>query len=457
MVGSYLVSLGVEGGGSSVFVALLLVLTLLANLATNCFSARKVARGKGFRTFSKGIFRGRISNDALALRCALTRPRGRNVQQGGTSLNAIPASVGGACRVYDRCRGGLGSFHCDRLSARGRLALSSVLLCCRARGSLNSGCLLRRPLNPDLNVRTRLPILLTRCTFCRSHSVASCLGLLAAVHPCFRDVLGFRGRGSRTNFFVDSAALSQVLRRYDSFVQGPSDDCVLGVFRGGLSRCKGLSIPRRGTLLLTRRGLVGARIVPTCRRLVANLRTLHNAKGGAHNLACFGKKGTCCLCLLRDRVNSCIPMGRVRGQLSKRLSSRVNVTKAVLQRGPRLLAALDQKVAFERVGPTRVLGTLRRGVRASFPPLASIAFRLHAIRSSVGRCLDPTFCLAPPVSAKAPGIVCVGPTTDCRNLRLFAALTRRKFPKRLCRAIAFRHRGSSGVQGLLYASNFTRK
>lgn len=404
------------------------------------------------------MFQSRTYDGALALRCALTRPRGGNVEGPRTALKATLSSPTGAADLYRRCRGRLGSFTCSELSRRGQLAYSVLLLCFRAETSLKGGDTLSRPLKPNLNIRTRLPVLLTRCAFQAGRSVSSCLGLLDAIEPCFRDVVGLRGRGSRSKLFVDSAALSHVLGRYRSFITGPSSGCVSSVFTRGLGTFSGPTFDdrSRGGLYACRRGLVLARIVPTCRGLTSDLRDLHNANGDDQNLTFFRNKHRCCLCLLRDRAKACMPIKRVRGEVSTRLLSSCQRVSSLLGRSPSLVSELGRYSNRLALAPARVLRGLPRLVGGSFPRLGSTSCRLHAIRPSVGGFLDPTFCLAPPISAQDPGMVCVGSSKHASSLRLFNALTRRKFPNRLCRAISFTKGGPSSVECLIASSNCMR-
>lgn len=134
---------------------------------------------------------------------------------------------------------------------------------------------------------------------------------------------------------------------------------------------------------------------------------------------------------------------RLRRLAHERVSRSVANVRRTIGRTGRTTTVLRSK------GTREVLRGLGGKVKATFPRVPGASLRVGCMPRRVRRRLDPTFCVVPTVSCARRGMVCMGRVRVQSSLTLFAALTRRKCPKRLCRAVFFRDASPSPIEDVL--------
>lgn len=436
-----------------VAISFILCVSLILGIGLGYLVSHFFSEDAKFQNFTENLFQSEAGGSTLNLHYTLAHPEKYKISSDTVTFGEISADPAASFALMESYEEKLKSFSYKDLSRENQLTLDLLLLYFHTERSLGDNYLMEELLSPSLGIQAQLPILLAEYSFYDKEDITDYLELLTCVEDYFQQILNFEKAKSEAGFFMSDTTLDRILQQCRSFIDDPSDNCLLPVFQEKIQNFQDLTEKEKEQCLAAHEKIVKNSLIPAYENLMAGLEELRGTGSNSGGLYYFEGGQEYYRYLLRSQVGVYASPETIEQRLYQQLSADYQEMSKLITENPDLI----QQISAEDIPaqePEDTLQDLEKLYQKDFPPLEKPEYEVKYVHESMEDFLSPAFYLTPPIDTQSPNTIYINQASQTSNLELFTTLAHEGFPGHLYQTLYFSRENADPVRSLFTCGGY---
>ena len=435
------------------FISLILCAAFVLGIGLGSLTSHFFSEDAKFQAFTEKLFQAEASGSTLNLHYTLAHPEDYGISSQEITLGEISVDPTASYAQMESYEGKLNSFSYEELSQDNQLTLDLLLLFFHTERSLGDLYLLQEPLGPSLGIQAQLPVLLAEYAFYDKQDITDYLNLLTCVDEYFQSLLEFEEAKSKAGLFMSDTSLDRILEQFQSFIENPSENCLLSVFQEKIQDFPGLTEAEKKQCISTHKKIITNSLIPAYEHLMEGLEALQGTGKNSKGLCYYDGGREYYQYLLNSQVGIYASPETVERRLYQQLSADYTEMSRLLSEHPDLINRISSE-DLPKEEPADILKDLETLYQEDFPALEEPEYEVKYVHESMEDFLSPAFYLTPPIDTQSPNTIYINRANKTSNLELFTTLAHEGFPGHLYQTLYFSGKNTNPVRSLFTCGGY---
>lgn len=404
-----------------------------------------------FQEYTDALFRESVAGDALSLNYSLAHPENYGISK--TAGGFPPLSVSETAQAsseYENALAKLEDFDRESLSEPEKILYDNLKYTLEMNQKGEDFFLFSRPFSPVTGLQAQLPVLLAEYTFDCREDIENYFTLLRGIPSYFESVLVFYDHQEKAGLLPCRSTMSHILEQCQTFLSDKGWKLLLTSFRSRIEACDFIDQEEMRSYRRENKSLIKKEFVHAYENLAAGLNSRLDACPENGALCSYQNGEDYYRYLFAEESGSPRGPEKYLKLLKAQLKKSKETLLAYAKKDASLFANLNLSPG-KGLTPEQQLDHLTTAIKADFPEIKEVGYKVSYVDPSLEDYLSPAFYLTPPLDAYDENAIYINGSDRFAGSDLYTTLAHEGYPGHLYQNVYDRSRNHPLLS---YALNF---